>query len=508
MDCGENISNSVLTYFEPGINEIEINFSGVQIREQGNDGPYTLKNVSLFDTHGLTGKLLNEYQTDTYSIEDFQNPPISLKDIDQDYGVDTNNDGLYNYLRLVLDVNVSTASIFYFSASLYNTNSTNRSHVVSIVNQVNLSEGIQNVNLDFAGTTIRQNEIDGPYNLSYLTIYNENWYILIYEEDTYTTQAYNYKDFQEYVEPETSVYISPKQKQVEINQNFSIDVDVTALDLVYSTEFDLFFNASVLQAINVTAGDFLKKNETTTYPVNITTDNNIGKISLNSNWYGIDFAKTGTGTLATIIFNSTSSGETILDLENVTLLDELLDPLSVISQDGNVNVVAMITQEFLLYSGWNLITVPVENSWWASTMSENITGCVMVSRFDAVNQTYDSYIVGGPPQFDFLIENGYGYFILVDESSVFSTLGNRISSVSVPLYIGWNMIGWFQSYDTMASLLAENISGCSMVSWFNASSQSFETYIVGGPPQFDFEVSPGMGVFVLVDEESTWHGEG
>ena len=51
-------------------------------------------------------------------------------------------------------------------------------------------------------------------------------------------------------------------------------------------------------------------------------------------------------------------------------------------------------------------------------------------------------------------------------------------------------------------------TGSEMVSWFNASSQTFETYIVGGPPQFDFVIRPGMGVFVLVDESSVWYGEG
>jgi hypothetical protein len=47
-----------------------------------------------------------------------------------------------------------------------------------------------------------------------------------------------------------------------------------------------------------------------------------------------------------------------------------------------------------------------------------------------------------------------------------------------------------------------------MVSWFDSVSQTFKTYIMGGPPGFDFTITPGMGLFVLVDTASVWHGEG
>jgi hypothetical protein len=132
----------------------------------------------------------------------------------------------------------------------------------------------------------------------------------------------------------------------------------------------------------------------------------------------------------------------------------------------------------------------------------------MISRYDAVNQTYKTFIVGGPPSFDFPIVDGYGYFVLVDQSSTLNVSGSRIESVSVPLNVGWNMIGWYHSSDTLASSLGGNISDCQMVSWFDAVNQTFKTYIVGGPSSFDFPVTTGMGLFVMVNTASEWHGEG
>jgi hypothetical protein len=188
-----------------------------------------------------------------------------------------------------------------------------------------------------------------------------------------------------------------------------------------------------------------------------------------------------------------------------------------IDKSGNINSTDIMNFIFYnpimsisnsLSSGWNLITIPVDNSWWASNIAENISGCELVSWFDAENQTYKSFIMGGPPEFDFPIINGYGYFVLVTQSSNLNVSGIRISSVSVPLSVDWNMIGWYHDYNTIASSFAENITGCELVSWFNSSSQSFESYIVGGPPEFDFTINPGMGLFVLVNEESVWYGEG
>jgi len=80
------------------------------------------------------------------------------------------------------------------------------------------------------------------------------------------------------------------------------------------------------------------------------------------------------------------------------------------------------------------------------------------------------------------------------------------STISIFLYESWNLIGWYQDYNTTASSLADNITGCTSVSRWNASLQTYDTYIVGGPPSFDFDISKGMGLFVDVTEESFWYG--
>jgi len=159
-----------------------------------------------------------------------------------------------------------------------------------------------------------------------------------------------------------------------------------------------------------------------------------------------------------------------------------------------------------LYIGWNLITIPIQTDWNASDLAANVTNCNSVSGWDAINQTYNTYIVG-VPESNFMIKDGCGYFIDVNKSSLLNVDGEPITDVNITLKIGWNLLGWYHDYNTTANSLAENISGCISASRWNASMQTYDTHIVG-VPESDYIINQGMGLFVDVTEESYWQGEG
>jgi hypothetical protein len=158
-------------------------------------------------------------------------------------------------------------------------------------------------------------------------------------------------------------------------------------------------------------------------------------------------------------------------------------------------------------SGWNLITLQRETDMiMASDLAENITGCLSVNAWDAINQTYRPYIVG-IPALDFPIYPGMGLFIDSNDNSILTMSGILPTGISIDLHVGWDLIGWYHETGTMASSLAENISGCLSVNAWDALNQTYRPYIVG-IPALDFVVTPGMGLFVDVSEESIWTGEG
>ncbi len=323
LECGDSLLHvSTLDHITPGIHTLKLNFSGAQINEKGTDGPYTLKNVTLFNTYEPIGILFGEYQTDNYSANDFETLPLQLTGIYSDYGLDNDNNGVYDYLRLLVNINVSNSGYYYVEGSLYDSN---RSHVVSVVIQTSLETGIQNIILDFDGDTILHQEKNGPYHLAYLTIYDEQWHIIAYEEDTYLTQTYSYSDFQDYVEAEAYVFFNPRHKMTAINTSSMIDVDISTDKDICVVSFDISYNPSKIQVTNISPFDFVTTYKLNKYSFNTTINNTSGKATFNFSWCTNDtlssFFIDSIFSIATINFNSSSLGHTTMALENITVLN-------------------------------------------------------------------------------------------------------------------------------------------------------------------------------------------
>ena len=182
--------------------------------------------------------------------------------------------------------------------------------------------------------------------------------------------------------------------------------------------------------------------------------------------------------------------------------------------DGHVDTVTFSVQDPLFccmyYRGWNLMTVPCSHTFMASSLGAAVPGCSIVAYWNATSSMFQSFLVGiSPPGMDFAVQDGMGYFIYVANDTVFSQRGAAISGVNVSLAVGWNTIGWYNQTATNASSLGAAVDNCTIVAYWNATSSTFASFLVGiSPPAMDFRIERGMGVFVYVTASSTWHGEG
>lgn len=105
---------------------------------------------------------------------------------------------------------------------------------------------------------------------------------------------------------------------VNAGDSFSININVgDAVDLT-SWQFDLAFDASILQANSVTEGPFLSSAGTTFFIPGV-IDNTIGLISLVSASFVDLFPPSGSGVLATIEFSALSAGLSPLTASSVFL---------------------------------------------------------------------------------------------------------------------------------------------------------------------------------------------
>jgi len=143
-----------------------------------------------------------------------------------------------------------------------------------------------------------------------------------------------------------------------------------------------------------------------------------------------------------------------------------------------------VSFELDIDTGWNLISLPIEYDMMASDLAASIEDCLSVNRWDALNQTYRPYIVGGPPAFNFPISPGMGLFVDAETIGNIIFVGLPALGVNIDLKIGWNLLGWYHEDSTMSSSLAENISGCISVNRWDSVNQTYRPFIVGDLSSF------------------------
>lgn len=138
--------------------------------------------------------------TPAFSREDFGLATVSrststLTGTFRDRGVDTDADGLFNQLRLEVDLSLSHAGTYRILGLL--TDSAGNTHQANIVSA--LASGPATVALSFDGRAIFQNGVDGPYRLTSVRLAEEDGLALLPVDelaDAYQTTGYGYRQFQ------------------------------------------------------------------------------------------------------------------------------------------------------------------------------------------------------------------------------------------------------------------------------------------------------------------------
>jgi hypothetical protein len=181
-------------YLSAGNQSISLELGGIKIRQNGVNGTYDLKYLSLHDDHwNQLDYIRDAYTTSYYNYTEFQRPPAEFNDVYSDYGGDTDGDGFYDYLTIEVGVNVTTSGYYQVNGELHDRYG---DYIEYRSNYKYLNAGNRTVPLDFDGIKIRQNEVNGTYDLKCLYLYDDCLNRLEYIRDAYTTAYYNYTEFQ------------------------------------------------------------------------------------------------------------------------------------------------------------------------------------------------------------------------------------------------------------------------------------------------------------------------
>lgn len=175
-----------------GVQMVEFSFDGKAISRNRVNGPYYLKYLSLSGSP-LVDFVKDAHITSPYILANFEKADAMFDGYFSDYGQDTDSDGLYNYLVVEMGIDVTAAGDFTVIGWLYDT----EGPIVMASAAGPLASGSQVMALNFEGTSIYLNGVDGPYNVKYISLYDENGILMDTVNNAHTTGLYSFNDFQE-----------------------------------------------------------------------------------------------------------------------------------------------------------------------------------------------------------------------------------------------------------------------------------------------------------------------
>ena len=241
-------STGKITYLTPGNHSIMFNFSGIGIRNTGINSSYTIgvmmgkesSNTTLFVSYSL-------YNTSYYNYTDFQDSPLHITNITS-RGVDLDTDGLYDYLRAEIEVDTTKKQNITLEGYL----KTEGYLMDYNITHADLNQGINVIQLDFDGMSIREHGINGSYSILVST-YTSNGLHL--NSDVAVTSQYIFTDFQR---PNISL----------TNEYEGIVID-TDNDELYDY-LGIYVGLDVKEPGNYTVDAYLSGNKTALYAYNRT----------------------------------------------------------------------------------------------------------------------------------------------------------------------------------------------------------------------------------------------
>jgi parallel beta-helix repeat protein len=177
---------------EPGSHDVTLEFNGITLYRHGVAGPYNLKYIRLYDgSMTKIDEMSDAYATSAYDYADFEPPPANFSGTYSDRGVDTDSDGLFDYLTVSMGVEVPAAGDYTVMGNLADGSG---EPITWADLTSSLDTGSHTLDLDFDGVDLSQHSLAGPYSLSVVLM--SGGILVDNVADAYTTASYSQDDFQ------------------------------------------------------------------------------------------------------------------------------------------------------------------------------------------------------------------------------------------------------------------------------------------------------------------------
>ncbi|MHB9144557.1 MAG: esterase/lipase family protein [Symbiobacteriia bacterium] len=191
-----------------GTTRLTLGFNGSRIYQHQVNGPFSLKNLRLERAGGITLATVDpSYLTAAYSYQSFEHARLRLGGTGSDQGVDTNGDGLYDALQVVVGVDSDVPGWHWVTARLM---TGDEREVDWVEGWAYLQQGRNNIGMAFDGRKVRRSGYNGSFVLTDFTLQGPAGSLVA--TDVYRTGSYSYTSF---ARIPTDLYLLPGDIQVK-----------------------------------------------------------------------------------------------------------------------------------------------------------------------------------------------------------------------------------------------------------------------------------------------------
>jgi len=187
-------ANATTSFSESGTYSLD--FDSQSIRWHRENGPYVLRHLEIRDENeNRVNFITNAYTTTTaYDVDLFEGSELGQLDKDSftDEGLDFDEDGLFDFLRVNYTATVNLVDNYILLAELRDSAGET---IASIEKQIFMTMGENSVALDFPGGQIRGFGEDGPYEIALVSLQDSSGGVIDLIVSTGETQAYDHTLF-------------------------------------------------------------------------------------------------------------------------------------------------------------------------------------------------------------------------------------------------------------------------------------------------------------------------
>jgi len=147
----------------------------------------------------------------------------------------------------------------------------------------------------------------------------------------------------------TALYVSPQTVQGTVGQNFTVDINVSNAADLYAWQLKLSWNATMLDAVNVTEGVFLNNGGNNTF-FSPLLNNTAGYFLADCTLLGDTSGVSGQGVLVTIQFYVKASGACGLSLDNTVLINTSVQTITHTVTSGHFSTQTSLELDYSFFS--------------------------------------------------------------------------------------------------------------------------------------------------------------